>query len=144
MNTLDTVRRALLWTPGILILLAGCGSRDYQGAQRFPLSGTVTCDGELIDSGSIAFIPTSGDARVSGGPIEDGAYSVPESNGANEGNYRVEVHWWKKTGKRIINHDQEEVDERKEGLPARYHTESELTAQVSEGKTTFDFDLTSK
>jgi hypothetical protein len=31
-----------------------------------------------------------------------------------------------------------------EGLPAKYHQESELTAEVSSKQTTFDFDLKSK
>lgn len=36
------------------------------------------------------------------------------------------------------------LDERKEALPARFHTESELTADVSAKQTHFDFDLKSK
>jgi hypothetical protein len=35
-------------------------------------------------------------------------------------------------------------DERKEGLPPQFHEQSELTADVSAEKTTFDFDLKSK
>jgi hypothetical protein len=35
------------------------------------------------------------------------------------------------------------VDERVEGLPAKFHDESELTAEVSRGQTTFDFHLKS-
>jgi formylglycine-generating enzyme required for sulfatase activity len=37
----------------------------------------------------------------------------------------------------------EMFDERKEGLPPRFHEQSELTADVSAERTTFDFDLKS-
>jgi hypothetical protein len=36
------------------------------------------------------------------------------------------------------------IDEMMEGLPAKYHKESELTAEVSSETTTFDFDLKSQ
>jgi hypothetical protein len=105
----------------------------------------VRVDGQPLDVGSISFIPTNHDQqRVSGGGILDGAYLVDEARGANAGLYRVEIRWAKKTGRKYRDPDSGELlDERKEGLPARYHEKSELTAEVSEKKTTFDFDLKS-
>ena len=127
--------------------LAGCGGRDYSGEQRFPLSGKVTYDGQPIDRGSISFIP-QGDTkkqRVSGGLIENGTYSVPEAKGANAGTYRVEIRWAKSTGKKIhIELSGEILDEFKEGLPPKFHKESEMTVEVSEEQTVFDFDLKSE
>jgi hypothetical protein len=130
---------------GTCVILSGCGSREYTGAQRFPLSGKIACDGQPIDAGTISFIPESGgDQRVSGGQITDGTYSVPEAKGANAGKYRVEIRWAKLTGKQIRDPDSGDMlDERKEGLPAKYHKDSELTVEVAKGQTTFDFDLTS-
>jgi hypothetical protein len=128
------------------IVLAGCGGREYTGAPRFPLSGTITYDGVAVDAGTISFLPMSGDhQRVTGGVITDGAYAIPEAKGANEGKYRVEIRWAKRTGKQY--HDRElnmMVDERKEGLPPRFHKQSELTVEVSATQTTFDFGLKSK
>jgi hypothetical protein len=125
---------------------AGCGGRGYDGDQRFPLSGTVTVDGEPMEYGVIAFIPDGEEARVSGSPIRNGTYSIPEEKGANAGSYRVEIHWNKLTGKRIRNplDATEMIDEMEEGLPPRYHKNSELTAEVSAEQTTFDFDLKTK
>jgi hypothetical protein len=41
--------------------------------------------------------------------------------------------------------DKEElIDEMMEGLPDKYHVNSELTAEVSPKQATFDFDLKSK
>jgi len=48
--------------------------------------------------GTISFLPADGaDIRISGGPIENGEYVVPEEKGANAGKYRVEIRWSKKT-----------------------------------------------
>ena len=133
---------------GLVILYsicAGCGSK-YSGDQRFPLSGKVSYDGQAIDVGTISFIPVSGDKqRVSGGLIQDGMFAVPEEQGANQGSYRVEIRWAKKTGKQFRDPDtQTMVDRRDEGLPPQFHSKSTLTAEVSAVQTTFDFDLKSK
>ena len=70
---------------------------------------------------------------------------MPESKGANAGKHRVEIHWNKPTGRRVRDPYGEEItDEFKEGLPAKYHQSSELTAEVSKKQTRFDFDLKSQ
>jgi hypothetical protein len=135
-----SVRRA----GGLLALFAavvGCSGK-YTGTKRYPLSGKVAYGGQPVDQGTISFLPAGEGQRVSGGPITDGAYAVPEELGANAGTYRVEVRWHKKTGKMYKDRDSGEMyDVRKEGLPDKYHAKSELTAEVSAGRTTFDFDL---
>lgn len=135
-------RWAVLWLLTATTLL-GCSRQSYSGPKRFPLAGKITIDGQPLDFGSISFIPADGQ-RVSGGLIENGAYGVTEENGANAGKYRVEIRWQKKTGKQKRDNDSGEMfDERKEGLPDRFHAQSELTADVSAKQTTFDFDLKS-
>lgn len=129
----------------LCVALAGCENRLYEGAQRIPLAGKVTVDGQPLDVGTISFIPLTPEQRVSGGSILDGAYSVTEEMGANTGAYRVEIHWHKKTGKKYRDGDSGEMyDERKEGLGPRYHSQSELKAEVTPEQTTFDFDLKSE
>lgn len=136
--------RAAWWLccAGLCLILSGCSRQEYPGARRFALSGKVSYDGERVDMGSISFIPLSGDQRVSGGPIIDGTYSVPEAQGANAGKYRIEIHWQKRTGKKTrVPYTNFVDEERAEGLPAKYHKDSALTAEVGENQTTFDFDL---
>lgn len=136
-----------VWLVCIGVILLGCRGQNYPGAQRFALAGKITCDGEPVDLGTISFLPVGGggEQRVSGGVIEDGAYTVPEPKGANEGKYRVEIRWAKKTGKQYFDRELSMmVDERKEGLPPRFHAKSELTAEVSDKQTVFDFHLTAK
>jgi hypothetical protein len=129
----------------VLCVLAGCGSREYTGERRFPLGGKVTVDGQPMEFGVISFLPQGEGGRVSGGPIKNGSYAVPEAMGASAGKYRVEIRWNKPTGKRVRDAYGEEImDEYKEGLPDKYHKASELTAEVSSQQTTFDFDLQTK
>ena len=130
----------------LCLLVTACGRKEYTGERRFPLSGKVSADGQPMAMGVISFNPEDKSGRVSGGPIKDGTYSVPEAKGPTAGRYRVIIHWNKPTGKKIRNPmDKEElIDEMMEGLPDKYHANSELTAEVSPKQTTFDFDLKSK
>lgn len=135
----------ILVTVSLMAACSGCGSRAYDGEQRFPLTGKVTWDGEPLDLGTISFLPADGKQRVSGGQIENGQYSVSETEGANAGKYRVEIRWAKKTGKQRFDSDlQMKVDERTEGLPKKFNAQSTLSAEVSATQTKFDFELRSK
>src|SRR5688572_7810895 len=130
---------------GLCAVLAGCGSSKYSGEKRYPLSGEVTFEGQPIDLGSISFIP-AGDSkgRASGEVITDGKYAVPEEKGANAGTYRVEIHWLKRTGRQLRDAESGEMyDERREALPDKFHTHSELTVEVPLPKNTQDFRLKS-
>jgi hypothetical protein len=125
-------------------LLVGCGNRNYTGERRYAISGKVTVDGQPLEIGLISFLPQD-QGRVSGSPIEAGVYDIPEDKGPTAGTYRVEIQWNKPTGRKVKDAWGEEImDEYKEGLPARYHKSSELTAEVSPDQTKFDFDLKSK
>ena len=128
----------------LLVVAGGCGDGSgYDGPPRLALKGKVTFNGEAVDGGSISFIPESGDQRVAGGPIIKGEYVVPESQGANAGQYRVEVRWPRSTGEQAHDDDTGEMkDIVKEVIPAQYNDASELKADVSESKTDFDFNLT--
>jgi hypothetical protein len=140
-------QRILLVISAIACLVpAGCGRREYTGERRYAISGKVTVDGQPMGMGVISFLPQDEGGRVSGGPIAEGAYNVPEAKGPNAGRYRVEIHWNKLTGRKIPNpmDPGAMIDEMMEGLPAKYHTNSELTAEVAPKQTTFNFDLQTK
>ena len=135
-------RRILLLISIGLVPLTGCTAKPYEGKPRIPLTGKVTYDGKPIDGGTISFIPSDESNRVSGGPLIQGAYSVPEEKGANVGAYRVEVRWPQPTGKKYKDPDTlETYNEQKESMPARFNTQSELKAEVSATQNKFDFDL---
>ena len=129
------------------LVLSGCGRKqDYPGARRYPLTGKVTVKGEPIGMGVISFLPQSDKGRVSGGEIKDGIYSIPEAKGPTAGMCRVEIRWSKYTGKQSPDPSDKTlmIDIIAEGLPPKYHKNSELTAEVGPDKTTFDFDLEPK
>ena len=133
-------------TVGLLAILPGCTPPAYEGKPRIALKGTVTVDGRPMDAGTISFVPLDAkDNRPSGGSILDGQYQVSEPMGANEGSYRVEIHWQKPTGKKMKAIDSDEtVEQRREGLPDKYHKNSELAVEIKKDTTEFNFDLSTK
>ena len=129
---------------GLCAVLAGCGSSKYSGDKRYPLAGEVTFEGQPVDLGSISFIPDGDKGRASGGTITDGKYEVPEEKGVPAGKYRVEIHWLKRTGRKLKDVESGEMyDERREALPDKVHTNSELTVEVPLPENRHDFNLKS-
>jgi hypothetical protein len=126
-----------------LVLTSGCGP----AGRWLAVGGTVTLDGEPVQDGRIMFLRLDGEggADRAGGRIEQGKYALPAGRGLAPGKYRVELTWAKKTGKQVpAPHDPPNMmDETQEAIPARYNKNSELTADVQRGHTTFDFNLTS-
>jgi hypothetical protein len=133
----------------LFALLAGCGASpdDYEGPKRYALTGKVTFNGSPVDGGTISFIPPDEDTRPCGATIVAGQYAIPEAQGANEAQYRVEIRWLKPTGKQHKDDQDtgEMIDEVEQVIPATYNDQSTLTADVSASSTNFDFvDLSSK
>jgi hypothetical protein len=127
----------LFWAALVALAASGVGcSKDG----RVALEGKVSYNGEPIDVGSIAFIP-SGDGIKSGGLIERGAYKIDSKIGPAPGPHRVEIHWLKPTGQKKKNEFGEEIETRREGLPEKYHAQSTLTAEIKAGKNVIDFPL---
>lgn len=78
------------WIVLAFICLFCCGcSQDADGLQA--VSGTVNVDGVPVQTGSIRFEPTEGQASFSGAMILDGKYTVPRDNGLLAGKYRVAI-----------------------------------------------------
>ncbi|QEL14592.1 hypothetical protein [Limnoglobus roseus] len=130
------MRRIALPLMGVLVLaVAGCGSSTAS------VTGEVKYDGQSIQYGTIAFLPV-GEGKKVGGPIENGKYTIAPEFGPTPGNYKVEIHWNKPTGKKTFNADlNQELDVQAEGLPDKYHAKTELTADIKGGSNTVNFDL---
>jgi hypothetical protein len=119
------------------LLLAGCGGKS--GPQYSGVRGDVSYQGEVVDEGTISFLPSSGEGDAVGIPIVNGHYEVPAERGLLPGEYRVEVRWQKATGKMVKDADLgTEVPERTEGLPAEFHEASTLTTKIEPGSNVFD------
>ncbi|MFM9964476.1 MAG: hypothetical protein ACKV2Q_25015 [Planctomycetaceae bacterium] len=135
----------LLSLATVMLSLTGCGGEPaYVGPKRIPLSGKVTLDGAPLSGGTISFLAI-GKGNPAGGQITAGTYSIPEEQGANAGSHRVEIRWSKPTGEKVKDADTGGmIDVFKEAVPAKFNEQSELKAEVSADKKTFDFDLSSK
>lgn len=125
----------------LLVIVAGCGT-SHRGA----ISGAVTLDNQPVDGGMISFFPNGRDAGPSACTmIQAGRYTIPASSGPAIGANRVEIHWYRKTGKKVPGLvPGRENDVLAEAIPDRYHAKSELTADVKPGNNEFDFSLKSK
>jgi hypothetical protein len=129
------------------LALAGCGASD---SDRSRVQGAVSYNGEPVDDGGIAFIPEGG-APMGGaaqiratGDIRDGRYDLDGARGPSPGSYRVEIFWFKKTGRQVASPSGKAFkDETKQVIPAKYNEKTELKVDVQPGRNTFDFDLKS-
>lgn len=71
----------------LLLLCCGCGSSDNRQA----LSGTVEFQGETLPQGSIEFVARDGSSQT-GTTIQDGAFTIPASQGLPPGSYVVRIY----------------------------------------------------
>jgi hypothetical protein len=129
----------------LVLATAGCGKKDFT---RGDIRGEVKLDGQLLDSGSILFLPierTQGTAT--GGKIAKGLYQLSGAAAPAVGQYRVEIRSMRKTGKTIRKpyaKSNEMVDEEVEAVPPRFNSASILKAEVKSGENTADFEVASK
>lgn len=139
---LATRRNVLLAVlAAVSVALVGCG-----GTPRGDVAGQVTLDGQPIDGGEIRFLPNVGiPARAN---IVQGRYAIPAATGPSLGTVRVQVHWVRKTGKRVPAMAPAlpgtMIEEAAESVPERFNRNSELTAEIQLGKNTVDFSLNTR
>ncbi|MCE9567108.1 MAG: hypothetical protein K8U57_34325 [Planctomycetes bacterium] len=122
-----------------LLAAAGCGNAAGVAAK-----GRVTLGNLPVQEGTIVFIPSAGGGQKVSAVVKDGEYAIPADAALKPGPYRVEVTWSRPTGKKVPSADPGMMtDERKEAVPAKYNTQSTLTADLNFGENTKDFSLTS-
>lgn len=122
----------------VLPLLVGCG-----GPARAQVTGTVTLDGQPLETGMISFEPIGGDGQSAGGGIKDGRYTLD----ASPGEMRVAIRANKVVGKTKLYNtpDSPTIDKVEEIIPARYYAPSELKVTLKPGSNeNVNFELTTK
>jgi hypothetical protein len=65
------------------VVLASCGTADYGIGQRYPVSGTVTYNGQPLEKGMISFTPDGTKGVGATGVIEDGSYALSTAGGGD-------------------------------------------------------------
>jgi len=115
----------------VITLSAGCGSNGGDG--RVGIAGTVSVDGEPLDTGVITFIPV-GQGVAAGGKIVEGLYQIKPSEGLSPGEYKVEIDSRKPTGKKVPETiGAGMIDEYASVLPAKYNRKTELKVHIQSG-----------
>ncbi len=116
---------------GVMASLTACGGGGSDAPDLGQVKGKITLDGAPLADASVSFMPEK--VRASGATTD------------SSGNYEL-IYIRDETGAAIGKHKvvvTKLVDE-KETIPAKYNTESELSADVKAGSNEFNFDLTSK
>jgi hypothetical protein len=125
-----------------LLWLAGCSGNEAE------VSGTVRLDGELIQEGSITFIPVEGTKGPGvGAVIKDGQYHIPRSGGVTVGKNRVELRAFKSSGKKVQDPTGAPgvlVEVRVPAFPPEYNDQSTVIKEIRAGANTIDFDVAAK
>jgi len=120
---------------GLGLAVVGCSSDK----RTLEATGKVTYNGKDMPDGDILFVPDDKSLGAEAGKIKDGRYSVK----VRPGKYRVEIRAVRTGTKSVPSAagpgatELEMVDY----VPEENNTKSNLTAEVSSGKTTFDFDI---
>ena len=118
----------------LLNVIAGC-NRSPATAR---VTGTITFDGKPLANAGVEFLPEDGSRSSFGGTDANGKYELKFSAsaiGAMPGKHKVVI----RTA--ASEPDPENPNAAKEKLPARYNTNSELTAELKGGSNVVDFDL---
>lgn len=121
-----------------LLALVGCGESPEVA---YPIKGTVKLDGKPLESGEVYFL-TEGKPPVIV-PVKNGEFEGKATAGIK----KVQLHAYRVGKATSVSGPGAESAEppRENYLPARYHSASTETREVSKtGPNVFDFELTSK
>ena len=125
----------------LLLICAGCGK---SGPQRVAVTGKVSYKGAPLKVGTIRFDPVDADASFPGGAnVKDGEFTIAAKEGLVPGKYRVSISAPDAELPKIPNDTVPGAPRRTaEKLPAKYNTESKLTADVTpDGPNQLEFTL---
>jgi len=120
-----------------LICLPGCSPG------KSTVSGTVTLDGQPVQSGAITFVKDEGGSMVrEGAVISDGKFeaAVPP------GKYKLELTGQKVVGKRTqtgFDGKPETLDVTEQLFPEKFNTKTELMQEIKPGANPINLDLKS-
>ncbi len=125
----------LLW---LLALVTGCG--DTSGLVN--AEGAITYDNAPVEKGVITFSPTAGQ-QVRFAEIKQGRYEMKGDLAPQPGTYSVKIEGTDKVNDpNVPNYlrDENGMVER-QYLPEKYNKKTELTVEIKEGESTYDFNL---
>ena len=129
----------LLATLFALVAFAGCAA---PAPEPTVVTGAVTFEGEPVAGAIVSFVPLDSGRPPGGAAVSEGHYLLYPEVGLKPGTYRVEIRWSRATGEKREAGYGQSPDVFAEALPAKYHTDSTLTVEVTAGSNVHDFALT--
>ena len=131
----------------VMTIIAGCG-----GSSRVGVKGTVTIYGQPLEAGDISFVPAAASGGPTGGAaVAHGSYRIPAEQGLMPGEYKVQIHAFRGTGKKTWDgmgepsapaSQKHYVEEMEQYIPAQYNDATELKTTIAAGKANdLKFDL---
>lgn len=131
--------RRVLSCLAIVIALASFGCGSDKGPKKYKVTGPVSFDGQPVAKGSILFRSTGAEARGYTAEIQDGKYEIE----CEDGSMRVEITASREVpGKtRKDENTGETVPFVEMYIPAKYNSNSTLTATVKTETQTIPFEL---
>lgn len=129
----------------IVLVAGGCSRGGRPEPKRYPVSGTVTLDGESFREGTVQFVTVS-QGLIDAFPIKDGRFSGK----AAAGDRRVEFYFIKEvpfaeSGYRPMPGETPPATVKIQALPAHLNTDSTFKATVDPmGKNEFAFELSTQ
>lgn len=123
-----------------VVLVCGCGRG---GIPRGGIEGKVSFDGTPVEQGTISFIPTEGTkGPATYATIANGRYAIAaKDHGPIVGKHRVKIEAFRDMGQK---HPEKGVPLLEQVIPDKFNTATTLVVEITEGRNTRDFDLTSK
>ena len=123
----------------LVVFGIGCGPSEPKGPKLFPVKGSVTLDGNPMESGEVIFT-APGNASVSTFEVKGGSFSGQAAAGEN----KVSVMSYKQ-GEAVQMGDQKFGGEKENFIPAQFNHQTTLSAKVAEsGANEFKFEVTSQ
>lgn len=119
-------------------LFTGCGGTG--APPTYPVTGTVTFEGEPIKAGDIQFEPDPKGEAPDGGSIIDGKFSLR----VKEGKKKVKI-----TASREVPGEKkkgamgEDIVSMEENIPEQYNVNSQIEEIIESGENTLEFKLKS-
>lgn len=117
-----------------------------------PILGSVTLDGQPLDSALILFVPLNSGRKKTGGEVSGGQYHITAKDGLAPGRYRVEFlqNYFPAeatpgfTPGKAYSPDEQAQPEVLQVIPSWYSKESLLSLEVTPDTKKIDFALSSK
>ena len=129
---IDSLERTASCSVVLLVFCIGCG-----GNRLKEIRGTVAYDGKPVKQGTITLLPPDGKGPTAAAIITDGEYSTKVVLGTKQ----VKIEAFEVKGMRRYPGSMMMCEDRRQILPERYNTKTELTSDITSGVRTYDFTL---